>query len=177
MCAAQTYRHKSDHTVGSNESTKSTAPGHEHAVTTPPPGGENKTPAPLTTAGDMRAILRDTSWGRAGDRPQDQNSGKNGYGGPSSLSPGERAPDATIRATAKTDLVLDAILKAGAHGAQVSDDWQTRAVDGKPMPATFGHAKRGIDSGSPGAVVPPVTGHSPMADEATRRAAQLRNVK
>ena len=167
--AYQGYRHESDKTVGSNEGTKSTAPGHEHAVTTPPPGGENKTPAPLNTAGDVRAMLKDRAWGRAGDQPQDQNSGKNGFGLASSLHPGEKGAPATLNPQAGTDAVLEGLQRGGLKALDVQDDWQTRKTKSDAIPTTFGMHKPAA-----GATVPSTTGHSPMADEANRRAAALK---
>jgi len=86
------------------------------------PGGENRTPAPINFPSTTADQARSTSWGRSGSKATD-NPGANGYGGPSSLNPGERAAAATINAGASTDVVLEGLIRDGAHG---QPDWQTR---------------------------------------------------
>ncbi len=168
--ATQRYRDRSDETVGLNELTPSVAPGHAPEKQ-PAPGAENKTPAPLSTA--ELARVKDTAWGRAGDQPGDQNPGKNGYGGASSLSPGQRAPAAKVNPLAPRDAVLDAVIARGtARAGALNDDWQVRRIEDTQLPAAGGLVKRGIDSGSPGGTVPASTGMT-SSDADERRAAAL----
>jgi hypothetical protein len=139
--AYQGYRHKTDKTVGNHAPVESVKAG-----------GKNKTPAPLTQL--TVNLGRDTAWGASNGGPQD-NSGKNRYGGPSSVDPGMKGGEPNIRAMPDTDLVLDAVLKGGAHGAQVSDDWQTRDIGMEQAdPTTFGMRNRSNE----GAKVPAKTG-------------------
>lgn len=172
--ATQAYRDRSDETVAENSGTS--RPVHPARPELPvKAGSENKTPAPLTTADLTRR--KDTAWGRAGDQPQDQNPGKNGFGGPSSIPPGTHAPAATVNPMAPRDLVLDAIVKGGAHGAQISDDWQTREVSDTPFPSAMNMRTRAPDSGSPGSKVPAATSPASSDADARRSAAVKRTVQ
>jgi hypothetical protein len=161
--ATQRYRHKTDRTVGENESSPTRATHPARPELEVKPGGENRTPAPVAAPSTTADQARSTSWGRDSGGPGG-NPGKNGFGGPSSLNPGERAGAATINPQAPTDAVLDAVIRGGAHGAQVSDDWQTRDLSdphdnkhGRP-PVHPAMASRAADSGSPGGTVPATTG-------------------
>ena len=120
--ATQNYRSRSDSTVGANSGTKKIAPGHAPELQ-PKAGSENRTPPPVTTA--QLALEKDSAWGRSG--PQG-NPGQNAYGGASSLSPGQKAAPATISAQAKTDVVLDNLVKVGSARGSDGDDWQTRSL-------------------------------------------------
>jgi hypothetical protein len=155
------------------------APGHEHEAETPyRDGGENKTPSPVhpSDAAGLE-MARSTSWGRSDGAPG-ANSGRMGYGGPSSVNPGERAGPAAIDPMSPGnhpgtyDPVMDAVLRGGARAADALDDWQTRRVDDTQAPAAGNLVKRGIDSGSPGGVVPASTGMT-SSDADARRAAAL----
>jgi hypothetical protein len=123
--AFQGYRHKSDKTVGENEKSPTKVAGHPEM--TYHDGTSNKTPAPVKEV-SQTDISRSTSWGRSmgdvGDNP-----GKNGFGGASSLSPGERSGPATIDPTSPVDAVKDALISGGGKGAQRADSWQTRSED------------------------------------------------
>ncbi|MGD0076858.1 MAG: hypothetical protein ABSD31_21410 [Candidatus Binataceae bacterium] len=155
--AFQGYRSRSDQTVGANEATKKRAPGHEQARNDPPPGGENKTPAPVSAAQVLSA--RDSAWGRAHDGAE--NPGANSYGQASSLNPGQKADPAAVNPCAPVDAVKDAILAGGAKAAQRSDDWQTRSSDytsEQADPTAWGNRSRAMDDGSPGSVIPKKNG-------------------
>lgn len=158
--ATQSYRHRLDKTVGENESSPTKVAGR------PPQkyrdGRENRTPAPtgpVTTPDQARA----TSWGRSGGGAGD-NPGKQGYGGPSSVNPGERTAPATVNPNAPTDQVLDGLIRGGVRALDTQDGWQTRRLDDEgdknlgTSPVHPAHAKRGIDSGSPGGKIPARTG-------------------
>jgi len=173
--ATQSYRHRLDKTVGENASSPTKVAGR-------PPvkyrdGTENKTPAPtgpVTTPDQARS----TSWGRSGGAAGD-NPGKQGYGGASSVNPGERPGPATVNPQASTDRVLDALISGGVQALDTADDWQTRRLDDtgdknlKASPVHPAMAKRGIDSGSPGSAVPAKNGNM-SSDFDARRAAQLK---
>lgn len=151
--ATQSYRHKTDKTVGANVTTQKLAPGHAPELQ-PKPGAENKTPAPTRTPEQMRS----TSWGRSGGDPGD-NSGKNGYAGASSLNPGERSGPATVNPLASTDAVLDNIIRDKEAGG---DSWQTRRLDDPRdhnKAASPIHPAMHKNTGSPSGVVPPKTGY------------------
>lgn len=167
--ATQKYRSRLDKTVGENRGSPTKVPGHGQVAF--PKGGENKTPAPtgaVTTPDQARA----TSWGRSGGAAGD-NSGKNGFGGASSVNPGERPGPATVNPQASTDRVLDALISGGVRALDTGDDWQTRKVDDTAYPTTPSLAKRGADSGSPGGTIPAKNGN-PTSDWDARRAAQLK---
>jgi hypothetical protein len=171
--AFQGYRHKSDKTVGENAASPTKVPGYGRPVAYKT-GAENKTPSPTgpVTTPDM---ARTTSWGRssgaAGDNP-----GKAGFGGPSSVNPGERAGPATVDPQAPVDGVLNALIQGGVRALDTADDWQTRKVNDTAYPTTPGTAKRGPASGSPGGTVPLKNG-SPTSDWDARRAAALKQAK
>ena len=99
--AFQGYRHKSDKTVGENEASPTKVAGHPEM--TYHDGTSNNMLAPVREA-SITETARSTSWGRsmgdAGDNP-----GKQGYGGPSSVNPGERPGAATVAADAPVDAV------------------------------------------------------------------------
>jgi hypothetical protein len=176
--ATQSYRHRLDKTVGENASSPTKVAGR-------PPvkyrdGTENKTPAPtgpVTTPDQARS----TSWGRSGGAAGD-NPGKQGYGGASSVNPGERSGPATVNPQASTDRVLDALISGGVRALDTDDDWQTRRLDDtgdKNLKASSVHPamqKRGADSGSPGGTVPAKNGN-PTSDWDARRAAMLKEAK
>ncbi len=103
-------------------------------------GGENLTPAPTKSPDTTEAIARSTSWGRSSGDPKD-NSSKQGYGGASSLNPGERSGPATVDAS-PTDAVKEALISAGATA---QPNWQTRSEDfdgEQKIPTAFGMKKQ-----------------------------------
>lgn len=160
--AFQGYRSKKDLTVGENRSSPVKVAGK-------PPmkyrdGTENKTPSPTKPA-PTPDELRSTAWGRG-------SYGANGWGGGSSVMPGEKVQSA-LKVNAPVDAVLDNVIRGSESG---SDDWQTRQVDPNPYPTTPGLAKRGPDSGSPGGQIPLKNG-SPTSDWDARRAAALTRAK
>ena len=108
------------------------------------------------------------TWGRA--NTSRNNPGANAYSGASSLT-GKQKADASAVPASKADATLDAVIKGGVKAAT---DWQTRDVDHSQLPASHGLRSRQSDEGSPGGTVPATTGHSPMADEARRRAERLK---
>ena len=177
--ATTRYRHNSDRTVRTNRATPKMAPGHPPELQ-PKAGAENLTPPP-TKQVDTLALARSTSWGHSLGDPGD-NPGKNGFGGASSLHPGERAGAATIKATAPVDAVLDNLItetRKPKPSTLGGDSWQTRSAeyaDAKGYPITPGTANRGADSGSPGGAVPLKTGN-PTSDWDARRAAMLKQAK
>jgi hypothetical protein len=167
--AFQGYRHKSDKTVGENEASPTKVAGHPEM--TYHDGTSNKTPAPVREV-STTDLARSTSWGRSMGDPGD-NSSKQGYGGASSLSPGERSGPATISASAPVDAVKDALVSGGAKGAQRSDDWQTRSQDftsEQADPTAKGMRSRNNEGG----IVPKKIGASILDNSAARRAAMLR---
>jgi hypothetical protein len=176
--ATQKYRSRLDKTVGENRGSPTKVPGHGQVAF--PKGGENKTPSPTGPVTTPDAA-RSTSWGRSSGAAGD-NSGKQGYGGPSSVNPGERPGPATVNPQASTDRVLDALISGGVAALDASDDWQTRRLDDtgdKNLKASSVHpamAKRGVDSGSPGGTVPAKNGN-PTSDWDARRAAALKQAK
>lgn len=171
--STQKYRDRSDGTVAENSGTS--RPVHPaRPELNVKPGGENKTPAPVASPSTTADIARSKSWGRSmGD--MGDNSGKAGYGGASSLNPGERPAPATINPLAAKDVVLENIIRGGAHGAQVGDDWQTRPVSKDQYPTTRGMTARGA-GGSPSGTVPAKTG-APVSDAAARRNAGLKRTE
>lgn len=126
--ATQKYRSRLDTTVGENEAgpTRATHPARPELPVKA--GRENKTPAPLATPTTTSDQARATSWGRSGGDRGD-NAGKQGYGGPSSLNPGERAGEATISPQASHDAVLDGLVRGGVRALDKGDSWQTRSLD------------------------------------------------
>ena len=152
--ATQKYRSRLDQTVGENKASPTKVPGRGPQKYRT--GGENATPAP-TGAVTTPDQARSTSWGRssgaAGDNP-----GKQGYGGPSSVNPGERPGPATVNPQARTDTVLDGLIRGGVAALDKQDDWQTRKLDDTSSPVHPAMAKRGSDSGSPGGTIPAKTG-------------------
>jgi len=136
--ATQKYRSRLDKTVGENRGSPTKVPGHGQVAF--PKGGENKTPSP-TKAVTTPDQARSTSWGRSSGAPGD-NSGKQGFGGASSVNPGERPGPATVNPQASTDTVLDSLIRGGVRALDTGDDWQTRVVDPTPYPTTRGMAKR-----------------------------------
>lgn len=169
--ATTKYRHSSDRTVDTNKTTPKMAPGHP-AELQPKSGAENRTPAP-TRQVDTLALARSTSWGHSLGDPGD-NPGKNGFGGASSVNPGERAGPATVSPQAKTDRVLDALVRGGVRALDTGDDWQTRKLDDQASPVHPAMAKRAVDSGSPGGTIPAKNGN-PSDDFDQRRAAALKS--
>ena len=169
--STQKYRHGSDRTVGENRSSPTKVPGYGRPVTYRD-GTENKTPAPTrpVTTPDM---ARSTSWGRSSGAPGD-NPGKQGYGGASSVNPGERAGPATVNPQASTDRVLDVLISGGVAALDRQDNWQTRTLDDSAPPVHPAMAKRGIDSGSPGSAVPAKNGNMSSDFDARRAAAVKR---
>ena len=170
--ATQSYRHRLDRTVGENASSPTKVAGR-------PPvkyrdGSENKTPAPVkpVMTPDM---ARSTSFGRSSGDPGD-NSSKNGFGGASSVNPGEKSGPATVNPQASTDRVLDALISGGVAALDKGDDWQTRKLDDTASPVHPAMAKRGIADGSPGSQVPAKNGN-PTSDFDARRAAMLKEAK
>jgi hypothetical protein len=132
----------------------------------------NKTPAPTRTSADL-ALAKDTAWGRAAGGIQG-NPGQNAYGGPSSLSPGEKPMDSIVQGT-NPDPVRDEIISRGtARNLNVGDSTgRTLAQNGgdgllrdlaasgtghgtkgKPSPVHAAMAPRGAADGSPGGAVP-----------------------
>jgi hypothetical protein len=105
-----------------------------------------------------------------------------GYGGASSINPGERAGPAAIDPMSPGDHpgthdpVMDAVLKGGMKAADAADNWQTRDVDKTQLPAAGNLVKRGIDSGSPGGTVPASCGMV-SSDADDRRAAALKRAQ
>jgi hypothetical protein len=134
--AYQGYRAPHDGTVGRNAATEPVKNG-----------GELKTPPPVNLA--------------PGGNP-----GRNGYTGASSANPGQKAGSANVNPQADTDAVMDAVIRDGAHGAQLSDDWQTRTVDDTPLPPAFGTRNRDSDGV---ATVPAKTGGSDFDPSAVRK--------
>ena len=117
--ATQKYRSQLDNTVGENEAgpTRAVHPARpELAVKA---GAENKTPAPLAKPLTTGEIARATSWGRSMGDAGD-NASKQGYGGPSSLNPGEKGGVATVNPLATTDAVLDGLIRGGTRGTRHS---------------------------------------------------------
>jgi hypothetical protein len=169
--AFQGYRHKSDKTVGENKASPTKVAGRGPVRYRD--GTENKTPSP-TGAVTTPDQARSTSWGRSGGAAGD-NPGKQGFGGASSVNPGERPGPATVNPQASTDRVLDALISGGVKALDTGDDWQTRKLDdtGTSPPVHPAMAKRGIDSGSPGGTLPAKNGN-PTSDWDARRAAQLK---
>lgn len=169
--ATQRYRSRLDKTVGENEASPTRATHPARPEVQPKPGAENRTPAPVAPPSTTADMARSTSWGRSSGAPGD-NPGKSGFGGPSSLNPGERSGPATINAQASHDAVLDALVKGGAHGAQVSDDWQTRQLGGEgkegrvPSHPNMRPANAG---GAPLGQVPAKTGMRADADDSDAR--------
>jgi hypothetical protein len=151
------------------------APGHPSELQ-PKDGSGNRTPSPTQPAGVAEmARLKDTAWGRAGDRPEDQNPGKNGFGLASSLPPSQRAAPATIdpHGPAGMDPVLRNLAMGTKRAIDLEDDWQTRPFDtDQKVPTTFGHHKPAASG-----TIPSVTGHSPMSDEIRRRQAALKRTE
>ncbi len=168
--ATQKYRSRLDHTVGANGATPKTAPGHPPELQ-PKAGAENLTPPP-TKQVDTLALARSTSWGHSLGDPGD-NPGKQGFGGASSVNPGECAGKATIDPQASTDTVLDSLIRGGVAALDKGDDWQTRKLDDTASPVHPAMAKRGIADGSPGGTIPAKNGN-PAADWDARRAAMLK---
>jgi len=99
--------------------------------------------------------------------------GMNGYSGAASLPPGQQklSPMAeNLKASSESSegLTLDHIIQHGTARDSTVDlmSPQTRPYSSdQKVPTTFGHHKP-----SASGTVPSVTGHSPMADEARRRA-------
>jgi hypothetical protein len=163
--AFQGYRHKSDKTVGENKASPTKVAGRGPVKYRT--GAENKTPAPLKPA-PTPDELRSTSWGRG-------SYGANGWGGPSSVQPGETV-SAKLKVNAPVDAVLDNVIKGSGIEA---DDWQARNAayaDPKPLPSVYGQEKRGADSGSPGSAVPAKNGNMSSDFDARRAAAVKRTV-
>lgn len=173
--ATQKYRSRLDTTVGENVAGPTRAVHPARPELPVKAGSENKTPAPLAPPSTTADQARSTSWGRssggAGDNP-----GKQGYGGPSSLNPGERAAPATINANAKTDAVLDNLIRGGVgHGIDRGDNWQTRDLtDPHDNPHKAAPIHSAMTGAAPGPKVPAKTG-ARADDSAARRNAQLKN--
>ncbi len=167
VIAFQGYRHKSDRTVGENESSPTKVAGRPEMQYRD--GTENLTPPPVKAFDPLTA--RDSAWGRA--TTGSNNPGKNSFNGPVSTPPGAKADPADVNPQAGTDLVLDAVVKGGAHGAQVSDDWQTRNSDftsEQADPTAKGMRSRNNEGGT----IPKKIGASILDNSAARRAAMLR---
>ncbi len=166
--AHQGYRHKSDKTVGENKASPTKVAGRGPVKYKT--GTENKTPAPVKPA-PTPDELRSTAWGRG-------SYGANGWGGASSVQPGETV-SAKLKVNAPVDAVLDNVIRGSGKRKPSDiggDDWQTRTVDPTPYPTTRGMAKRGIADGSPGSQVPAKNGN-PTSDWDARRAAALKQAK
>jgi hypothetical protein len=177
--ATQKYRSRLDKTVGENAASPTKVPGYGRPVAYRK-GGENATPAPtgpVTTPEQARA----TSWGRSGGAAGD-NPGKNGFGGRSSVNPGERAGPATVNPQASTDGVLDSLVRGGVAALDNADDWQTRRLDDtgdknlKSSPVHPAMTKRSVDNGRPGGTIPAKNGN-PTSDWDARRSAALMRAK
>jgi hypothetical protein len=154
--ATTRYRHPSDRTVGTNAATR--RPVHPGAPELPVKAGrENKTPPPVNAPSTTADLARSTSWGRAGNRATD-NPGRNGYGGASSVNPGEAAAKATINPQASTDTVLEGLVRGGVRSLDQSDDWQTRKLSPDRVPV---HPD--MKGASPSGTVPAKTG-TPVFD-------------
>lgn len=175
--ATQNYRDRSDETVGENSGTS--RPVHPaRPELNVPAGGENKTPAPVRSAGELE-VLRAGAWGGAETvAPGGDNPGRNRYAGPVSLPPGVKADKAAISAMAPKDAVLEGVI-AGKHGVaslDVIDDWQTRRVDDRELPPTHGATHRTAADGSPGGQIPKSQLLGP-SDAQMRRAAGLKQTE
>lgn len=161
--ATTKYRHKSDRTVGENAASPTKVAGRgpvKYKI-----GTENKTPAPVKPA-PTPDELRSTAWGRG-------SYGANGWGGASSVQPGEKVQSA-LKVNAPVDAVLDNVIRGSESGG---DDWQTRKVDPTPYPTTRGMAKRSPADGSPGVNTLPTKNGNPTSDWDARRAAMLKQAK
>jgi len=143
------------------------------AVGDSPATGMMKTPAPTRPpAPDEITEIR---------HPGVQTHGMNGPNNPSSVPPGVGGPLSALaknmEASSDDEGLLDRIAQRGVGKSVIADvdlqSPQTRDVSKEPYPSAHGQTRRQADSGSPGSTVPSVTGHSPMADEARRRAAML----
>lgn len=132
----------------------------------PNTGAPGKTPAP--TSADL-AHMKDVAYGRT-------SYGGNAYAGRVVADPGKNVTSPLadqLKAKAAEldggDLLQTIIEKGTARDSTVDlQSPQTRDVSKEPYPTTFGHHKPASDG-----VVPATTGHSPMADEARRRAQAL----
>lgn len=175
--ATQKYRSRSDQTVAENEGTS--RPVHPARPELPvKAGAENKTPAPVAAPTTTPDMARSTSWGRDSGGPGG-NSGKQGYGGPSSLNPGERAGPATVNGNAKTDTVLDGLIRGGVRALDQGDNWQTRSLDDphdNPHKAAPVHPnmKPANSGGAPAGQVPSKLGAPVTDDSALRRNERLK---
>ena len=150
--------------------------GKGRPVTKPAAGDARNTGAPGPTPAPVREYdprEKDRTMGR-------ESYGSNAWSGASSLTPNQKASsplaDALKAKNAEGDGgdLLQHIIEKGV--ARNNDDLissQLRTVSKDQYPTTFGLAKRGSDSGSPGGVVPSATGHSPYSDELRRRQAAL----
>jgi hypothetical protein len=95
----------------------------------------------------------------------------NDYQTPASVPPGhaiESVLATNLRQSSDPDDLLGQIVKNGVSGRDdrlpvnaAETDWQRRAVSDDAYAPAHGMAKRGIDSGSPGGVVPEKTGWNP----------------
>jgi len=142
----------------------------------PNTGAPGKTPAP--TSADL-ARMKDVAYGRT-------SYGGNAYAGRVVADPGKSVTSPLadqLKAKAAEsdggDLLRTIIERGTARGPAADVELQspqTRDVSKEPYPSAHGMQQRGIDSGSPGAVVPATTGQ-PSGDYDARRAAQLRNAK
>jgi hypothetical protein len=93
--------------------------------------------------------------GYGSDNPRTSHYGRNGFAGPSSLTPGERMEAAGARLATNEDVDLETV-RTGAFG--VGD--QLRDIGAKNVPLHPSHAHRGASSGSPGGSIPDRTGAS-----------------
>lgn len=104
--------------------------------------------------------------------PSGVGQGQNGPQNRSWCAPGHsvESPLATNlrQSQADSEDVLSKVIAGGVAGRDdriPADgvDWQRRKIDDTPYAPSHGMAKRGIDSGSPGGVVPEKTGWNPTA--------------
>ena len=104
------------------KSAQKLAPGHAPELQ-PRPGAENRTPAP-TRVYDPTA--KDRTWGRESGNP-----GGNAYSGASSLSPGQKAPPATIdpHGPGGADPVLKNLAMGVKRAIDGDDNWQQRDLN------------------------------------------------
>lgn len=120
--------------------------------------GRNKTPAPTREATPDQ--LRSTAWGRG-------NYGANANSFASSIEPGTTVSQSGINIDPPdADEALAAVIQHGSAlgGNDPAESWQTRPEDpNNNVPVHPAHAKRAVDSGSPGGTVPAKTGWNPGA--------------
>lgn len=107
--AHQGYRHKSDKTVGENKASPTKVAGRGPVKYKT--GTENKTPAPVKPA-PTPDELRSTAWGRG-------SYGANGWGGASSVQPGETV-SAKLKVNAPVDAVLDNVIRGSGSVSRLT---------------------------------------------------------